>query len=128
MFEGRIQRSFEATSRKDLPAVMSLWAEDGVLESPGRSSRGGRYEGKAAIEGFFRRWFERMGPRRRHDRLGTGQHSDSISMTGSAHGLGSAGRSLRSCDPIWAARVVCWRQRWLRSGAHASTGRDRKGP
>ena len=60
MFEGRIQRAFEATSRKDLGAVMSWWADDGVLEFPGHSSLSGRYEGKVAIESFFRRWFERM--------------------------------------------------------------------
>lgn len=33
---------------------------DGALEFPGRSSLSGRYEGKAVIGAFFRRWFERM--------------------------------------------------------------------
>lgn len=60
MFEQRMQRTFEAVSRKDLAAVMRGWAEDGVLEFPPGSTLGGRYEGKPAIEGFFRRWFERM--------------------------------------------------------------------
>jgi ketosteroid isomerase-like protein len=60
MLEGRIQHMFDAVNRKDLAAVMKGWAEDGVLEFPGRSSLSGRYEGKAAIEAFFRRWFERM--------------------------------------------------------------------
>ena len=60
MLEGRIQHMFEAVNRKDLAAVMKGWAEDGVLEFPGRSSLGGRYEGRVAIEAFFRRWFERM--------------------------------------------------------------------
>jgi ketosteroid isomerase-like protein len=60
MFEQRVQRTFEAVSRKDLAAVMRVWAEDGVLEFPGHSTLSGRYEGKPAIEAFFRRWFERM--------------------------------------------------------------------
>jgi ketosteroid isomerase-like protein len=60
MLEGRIQHMFDAVNRKDLAAVMKGWAEDGVLEFPGRSSLSGRYEGKVAIEAFFRRWFERM--------------------------------------------------------------------
>lgn len=60
MFEQRVQRTFEAVGRKDLAAVMKGWADDGVLEFPGHSSLSGRYEGRPAIEGFFRRWFERM--------------------------------------------------------------------
>lgn len=60
MLERQVQRTFDAVNRRDLAAVMKGWAEDGVLEFPGRSSLGGRYEGKAAIETFFRRWFERM--------------------------------------------------------------------
>jgi len=60
VFEQRVQRTFEAITRKDLAAVMKGWADDGVLEFPGRSTLGGRYEGRVAIEGFFRRWFERM--------------------------------------------------------------------
>lgn len=60
MFERRVQRTFEAVGRKDLAAVMRGWAEDGVLEFPGHSTLSGRYEGKPAIEAFFRRWFERM--------------------------------------------------------------------
>lgn len=60
MLERRVQHMFDAVNRKDLAAVMKGWAEDCVLEFPGRSSLGGRYEGRAAIEAFFRRWFERM--------------------------------------------------------------------
>lgn len=60
MFERRVQRTFEAVRRKDLAAVMRAWAEDGVLEFPGHSTLSGRYEGKPAIEAFFRRWFDRM--------------------------------------------------------------------
>lgn len=60
MFEQRAQRAMDAVSRKDLAAVMRGWADDGVLEFPGDSPLSGRYQGKQAIEGFFRRWFERM--------------------------------------------------------------------
>jgi ketosteroid isomerase-like protein len=60
MLERQVQHTFEAMNRKDLAAVMKGWADDGVLEFPGRSSLSGRYEGKVAIEAFFRRWFERM--------------------------------------------------------------------
>jgi ketosteroid isomerase-like protein len=60
MYEKQAQKTFEAVGRKDLAAVMAGWADDGVLEFPGHSSLSGRYEGRAAIEGFFRRWFERM--------------------------------------------------------------------
>ena len=60
MFEQRVQRTFDAVNRKDLAAVMRGWADDGVLEFPGRSVLSGRHEGKPAIEAFFRTWFERM--------------------------------------------------------------------
>jgi ketosteroid isomerase-like protein len=60
MFEKRVQRTFEAVHRKDEAAVMRGWADEGVLEFPGNSTLSGRYEGKPAIEAFFRRWFERM--------------------------------------------------------------------
>lgn len=55
-----INRSFAALRRKDLSAVMNGWADDGVFEVPGRSARSGRYEGKAAISGFWERLFARM--------------------------------------------------------------------
>jgi ketosteroid isomerase-like protein len=60
MLERQVQHTFEAMNRKDLAAVMKGWADDGVLEFPGHSAISGRYEGKVAIEAFFRRIFERM--------------------------------------------------------------------
>lgn len=36
------------------------WAGEGVFEFPGQTSVSGRYEGQRAIEGFFRRMFDRM--------------------------------------------------------------------
>ena len=60
MFEQRAQRAAEAMNRKDLAAVLRPWADDGVFEMAGHTTRSGRYEGKAAIEAFFRRIFERL--------------------------------------------------------------------
>ncbi len=60
MFEQLAQRTYDAVKRKDVAAVMRGWADDGVLEFPGRSTLSGRYEGGQAVEGFFRRWFDRM--------------------------------------------------------------------
>jgi ketosteroid isomerase-like protein len=60
MYEQRVQRSMEAMSRKDLAAVMRWWADDGVFELAGHTELSGRYEGKAAIEGLFRRIFDRL--------------------------------------------------------------------
>ncbi len=58
MFEERTQRSMEAMSRRDIAAVMRPWADDSVLEFMGHTPISGRYEGKPAIEGFFRRVFD----------------------------------------------------------------------
>lgn len=60
MFEKRVQETFEALDRKDLAAVMARWADDGVFEFGGNSTISGRYEGKEAIESFFRKVFARM--------------------------------------------------------------------
>ena len=45
--------AFEAVNRRDLDAVMSFFAPDGVLD--GRAA-GGLYEGRAAIRGFLDEW------------------------------------------------------------------------
>ncbi len=58
MFEKRAQRSMDAMSRKDLAAVMRSWADDAVLDFMGHTPISGRYRGRPAIEGFFRRVFE----------------------------------------------------------------------
>lgn len=52
-------RSFAAVRRKDLGAVCRNLAEDAVYEIPGQSAISGRYQGREAIEGFWRRVFER---------------------------------------------------------------------
>ncbi len=55
-----VRRSFDLMNQKDLAELMRWWAEDGVLEFPGQTQVSGRYEGKQAIAGFFRRMFGRM--------------------------------------------------------------------
>ncbi len=60
MFETQIAHSYEAMSRKDLDAVMSAWADDGVFEFPGHTPISGRHEGRDAVRAFFRRIFEEL--------------------------------------------------------------------
>ena len=47
--------AFEAVNRRDIDAVVSFFAPDGVLD--GRAA-GGLYEGRAAIHGFLDDWFD----------------------------------------------------------------------
>ncbi len=60
MLERMMARKFAALNRRDLAAQMRGWADDAVFEFPGRSAISGRFEGKPAIEAWWRRWFERM--------------------------------------------------------------------
>lgn len=50
----RTRLAFEAVNQRDLDAVMSFFAPNGVLD--GRAARG-LYEGRAAIRGFLDDWF-----------------------------------------------------------------------
>ena len=51
----RTRLAFEAVNQRDLDAVMSFFAPNGVLD--GRAA-GGLYEGRAAIRGFLDDWFD----------------------------------------------------------------------
>lgn len=53
----RARRGFEALNRKDLAAVIAAFAEDAVFEMSGRARMSGRFEGRSAIEAYFRTWF-----------------------------------------------------------------------
>lgn len=55
-----VRHSYELMNQKDLAALMRWWAGDGTFEFPGQTAVSGRYVGKRAIEGFFRRMFSRM--------------------------------------------------------------------
>lgn len=59
MLEGYVQRSYEALNRRDLRAIVSMFADDAVFEFPGSTPMSGRFEGKPAIEAWWRRWVDR---------------------------------------------------------------------
>lgn len=59
-----VRQGFTAMNRGDLEGVMALFADDAVLEYPGRSMLAGRYEGADAIRGWFVQRFARA--ERRH--------------------------------------------------------------
>lgn len=60
MLERLVARSYRAMDRRDLGALMRYWADDAVFEFPGRTSISGTFVGKAAIEAWWRRVFDRM--------------------------------------------------------------------
>ena len=49
-----VRRNFDAVNRRDIDAVMSLCAPDGVYDTGGAF---GAYEGPAAIRGFLEEWW-----------------------------------------------------------------------
>jgi ketosteroid isomerase-like protein len=48
-----VRRGFAALNRCDVDGMMGLFADDAVLEFPGRSALAGRYEGAEAIRHFL---------------------------------------------------------------------------
>jgi ketosteroid isomerase-like protein len=52
-----VERFNEAVNRQDLPAVTALLHADTVFENTGPVPDGARYEGKAAVAGFWEKWF-----------------------------------------------------------------------
>jgi len=60
MFEGFVQRQFDrAQNRLDVAAIVAMWNEDAVFEFPGRTPVSGRFEGRPAIDAWWRRWVAR---------------------------------------------------------------------
>jgi len=55
-----LTRAFDALNRRDLPAFMSAWRDDGVFIYPGEIPESGTFQGKSAVEGWFRRFFEQF--------------------------------------------------------------------
>jgi ketosteroid isomerase-like protein len=55
-----LARAFDALNRHDLPTFMSAWREDGVFIYPGEIPESGTFQGKKAVEGWFRRFFEQF--------------------------------------------------------------------
>ena len=54
-----IAACFEAMNRQDLDEFMSHWREDSVFIYPGEIPESGTYEGKDAIQGWFRNLFDK---------------------------------------------------------------------
>jgi ketosteroid isomerase-like protein len=50
--------AFRALNGHDLDKFMAAWSDDGVFEFPGDIPESGRFEGRAAVESWFRRFFE----------------------------------------------------------------------
>ena len=58
--------AFDALNQHDLPKFMSAWRDDGVFVYPGEIPESGTFQGKSAVEDWFRRFFEQF-PRIRFD-------------------------------------------------------------
>ena len=54
-----IAASFEAMNWQDLDEFMSAWRDDGVFIYPGEIPESGTFEGKIAVEGWFRNFFDK---------------------------------------------------------------------
>jgi ketosteroid isomerase-like protein len=52
--------SFDALNRRDLPKFMAAWRDDGVFIYPGEIPESGTFQGKSAVEGWFRRFFDQF--------------------------------------------------------------------
>ncbi len=52
--------AFHALNRHDLPTFMAAWREDGAFVYPGEIPESGTFEGKSAVEAWFRRFFEQF--------------------------------------------------------------------
>lgn len=55
-----IANAFDALNRHDLTKFMSAWRDDGVFVYPGEIPASGTFRGKAALEGWFRNFFEQF--------------------------------------------------------------------
>ena len=55
-----IARSFLALNNHDLAAFMKPWRDDGEFIYPGEIAASGVFKGKAAVEGWFARFFEQF--------------------------------------------------------------------
>ena len=53
-----IAGAFDALNRHDLSAFMSAWRDEGVFIYPGEISVSGTFEGKSAVEGWFKNFLE----------------------------------------------------------------------
>lgn len=52
--------AIDALNRHDLPTFMASWWSDGTFQYPGDIPESGTFQGKSAVEGWFRRFFEQF--------------------------------------------------------------------
>jgi ketosteroid isomerase-like protein len=52
--------AFAALNRHDLANFMAAWRDDGTFIYPGEVPESGTFQGKSAVEGWFRRFFEQF--------------------------------------------------------------------
>jgi ketosteroid isomerase-like protein len=55
-----LANAFDALNRHDLPKFMAAWRDDGMFVYPGEIRESGTFQGKSAVEGWFRRFFEQF--------------------------------------------------------------------
>jgi ketosteroid isomerase-like protein len=55
-----VAQAFAAMNRHDLTAFMASWRDDGVFIYPGDIAESGTFQGKSAVEGWFRNFFEQF--------------------------------------------------------------------
>jgi ketosteroid isomerase-like protein len=55
-----IAEAFELLNRHDLSKFMAAWHDNGTFIYPGEISQSGTFEGKNAVEGWFRGFFEQF--------------------------------------------------------------------
>ncbi len=52
--------AFDALNRHDLAKFMSAWRDDGVFVYPGEIPESGTFQGRSAVEDWFRHFFEQF--------------------------------------------------------------------
>ena len=55
-----IANAFDALNRHDLTKFMPSWRDDGMFTYPGDIYASGTFEGKSAVEGWFKKFFEQF--------------------------------------------------------------------
>jgi len=60
MAKRALDSAFDALNRHDLAKFMAVWRDDGEFIYPGDIPESGTFRGRAAVEGWFRRFFEQF--------------------------------------------------------------------
>jgi ketosteroid isomerase-like protein len=55
-----LAKAFEAMNRHDLKKFMSAWHDDAAFIYPGDIPESGTFQGKSAVEGWFKHFFEQF--------------------------------------------------------------------